>query len=134
MSTMRLEVVMAAAPADYRPTAPAKEKRDRSGSTLDVKLEGTPDILEGTRHARRNGLVTVGFALETETGTTRAKAKRSRKDLDVIVLNRAGEAGAGFETETNRVTIITEEGEEPLELMSKRDVAERIFDEVERRL
>ena len=127
-------LLMAAAPADYRPATAAAAKVPRDGDTREVRLESTQDVLEATVSRRKNGIVSVGFALETEDGTRRAREKLGRKQLDLIVLNRAGEEGSGFETETNRVTLITQENEVPLERMPKRDVAERILDEVERRL
>lgn len=126
--------LMAAAPADYRPVAASSAKVPRDGGARDVRLESTTDVLEATIDRRKNGLVSVGFALETEDGAGRAREKLQRKRLDLIVLNRAGEEGSGFETETNKVTLISKDAEIPLERMSKRDVAERILDEVERRL
>jgi phosphopantothenoylcysteine decarboxylase/phosphopantothenate--cysteine ligase len=101
-----------------------------------VELEGTADILANlTRPAR---LLTVGFALEAggaDGGIERARAKLREKHLDYIVLNDALEPGAGFEVATNRVTIIGSQGEpHALPLLSKRDVADRILDAVERTL
>jgi phosphopantothenoylcysteine decarboxylase/phosphopantothenate--cysteine ligase len=125
-------LVMAAAPADYRPTMTAATKRPRRDGTLTVELESTPDILGSLK--RPAGLVTVGFALETgKGGRERAEAKLRAKRLDYIVLNDALEPGAGFEVSTNRVTILSP-GRPPvaLPLLDKRDVADRILDEVER--
>lgn len=127
-------LIMAAAPADYRPSETSGEKRERGTHGLEIRFAPTPDVLEGTLSRRKPGIVTVGFALETENGTARARRKLEQKRLDLIVLNRAGEEGAGFETETNRVTILSADGEQALEVMSKREVAERLLDEVERRL
>jgi len=127
-------LLMAAAPADYRPTATTARKRPRANGTFDLELEATPDIL-GTLK-RPKGCVVVGFALETgRDGLERAKAKLREKDLDAIILNDALEPGAGFEVTTNRVTILRRDGE-PIELplLSKRDVAENILDAVERAL
>ncbi len=87
-----------------------------------------------TRDKRRKGMVTVGFALETDEGLERAKAKLERKGLDLIVLNMANEPGAGFEVPTNRVTFIDHAGSEPIELLPKAAVAELILDRVEQRL
>jgi phosphopantothenoylcysteine decarboxylase / phosphopantothenate---cysteine ligase len=125
-------LVMAAAPADYRPTRAAATKRPRQGGKLTVELESTPDILGSLK--RPAGLVTVGFALETgQGGRGRAEEKLRAKRLDYIVLNDALEPGAGFEVSTNRVTILSP-GRPPvaLPLLDKRDVADRILDEVER--
>ena len=126
--------VMAAAPADYRPAAPAGTKRPRASGALTVELEATPDILGSLKP--RQGCIVVGFALETASdGLARAKAKLREKDLYAIILNDALEPGAGFEVTTNRVTIIRRSGE-PIELplLSKRDVADKILDAVEQAL
>jgi phosphopantothenoylcysteine decarboxylase/phosphopantothenate--cysteine ligase len=73
----------------------------------------------------------VGFALEAGEGVTRARQKLERKQLDLIVLNRAEEPGSGFEQETNRVALITAGEVQELEMMSKSEVAERILDAIE---
>jgi phosphopantothenoylcysteine decarboxylase/phosphopantothenate--cysteine ligase len=96
-----------------------------------LSLEPTPDILEGTRPLRRKGAVIVGFAFETGPDLKRAKTKLTAKALDLLVVNRADELGAGTEAETNRVTLLSVEGTHRLPLMSKRAVAEHIFDTVE---
>ena len=126
-------LIMSAAPADFRPRQGHKQKHPREGG-LELQLEATPDILEDTIRLRGDHTVTVGFALETEDGVGRSREKLRRKKLDMIVLNHADEEGAGFEVETNRVTIITDQDETELPLMSKREVAERILDIVEKRL
>ncbi|HEY6159378.1 MAG TPA: bifunctional phosphopantothenoylcysteine decarboxylase/phosphopantothenate--cysteine ligase CoaBC [Gemmatimonadales bacterium] len=128
-------LVMAAAPADYRPLRPAAAKRPRASGTLTLELEATPDILAGLERPER--CVVVGFALETEgeNGVARAEAKLREKRLDYIILNNAHEPGAGFEVTTNRVTIIGKRGTPiALPLLDKRDVAERILDAVEQAL
>jgi phosphopantothenoylcysteine decarboxylase/phosphopantothenate--cysteine ligase len=128
-------LVMAAAPADYRPLRPAAAKRPRGSGTLTLELEATPDILAGLERPAR--CVVVGFALETEgeNGVARAEAKLREKRLDYIILNNAHEPGAGFEVTTNRVTIIGKRGTPiALPLLDKRDVAERILDAVEQAL
>lgn len=127
-------VLMAAAPADFRPARRARTKRARGRSALEIRLEPTPDVLEATASRRRRGSVVVGFALETGDGVQRARRKLERKQLDLIVLNRADEEGAGFEVTTNRGLIIGRHGQEPVALAPKREVAERILDAVERLL
>lgn len=124
-------LVMAAAPADFRPRAAAggKIKKDAGAPTLD--LEPTPDVLLETRDARRPGAVIVGFALETGDPVASATDKLRRKGLDLVVANDATEPGAGFGVATNRVTIVSAGGAEPLPLLSKTDVAEEILDRVE---
>jgi phosphopantothenoylcysteine decarboxylase/phosphopantothenate--cysteine ligase len=126
-------LVMAAAPADYRPRVAAKTKQPRSAGTLTVELEATPDILATLKTPAK--CLRIGFALETGGGRARAQAKLREKRLDYIILNDALEPGAGFGVATNRVTIIGKRGE-PIELplLPKRDVAERILDAVEREL
>lgn len=122
---------MAAAPADFRPARAVARKRGRSAERLTLTLEATPDILASLKGPRR--CVRVGFALETGGGLARARRKLRDKRLDFIILNDALEPGAGFEVETNRVTVLAADGREPLALplLSKREVAERILDVVE---
>lgn len=124
-------LVMAAAPADFRPAARSGEKRARAAGSAALVLEPTPDILESTKRFRRKGAVTAGFAFETGENTTRARSKMTAKALDLLVVNRADEPGAGTEVETNRVTLLSADGERKLPLMSKRDVAEEVCEAVE---
>ena len=125
-------LVMAAAPADYRPSAPSKVKQPRGNGALSIALEPTEDVLVSTAKARPKNLVAVGFALEVEGGLNRARKKLADKDLDLVVHNDAAEPGAGFEVDTNRVTILGRKGTVgELPLMSKRDVAEKVLDAVE---
>ncbi len=127
-------LVMAVAPADFRPTEPGAAKRPRSEGPLSVTLEPTPDVLVRTLAKRRSGCVAVGFALETGDVIERARQKLEAKQLDFIVLNRADEPGSGFEEETNRVTLVSPDDERELPMQPKREVAEQVLDEVERRL
>ncbi len=125
-------LIMAAAPADFTAAdvAPAKIKKGETPPAL--KLAFTPDILGSTKTARRTGSVIVGFALETDHVLENARKKLAAKDLDLIVVNDATETGAGFNVDTNRVTLVSRDGaEERLELMPKTDVAEVILDRVE---
>ncbi|MGH7584205.1 MAG: bifunctional phosphopantothenoylcysteine decarboxylase/phosphopantothenate--cysteine ligase CoaBC [Gemmatimonadales bacterium] len=127
-------LIMAAAPADYRPARPATHKTPRGDGPLTLTLEPTPDILVETAPARRSGAVVVGFALETDDDPARVLDKLRRKDLAIIVANNALEPGAGFEVDTNAVTIYDRVGGvTPVSLRSKREVAEAILDAVERR-
>jgi phosphopantothenoylcysteine decarboxylase/phosphopantothenate--cysteine ligase len=128
-------LVMAAAPADFRPAekASAKIKKGRGGTKLD--LEQTEDILKSTMAKRKKKSLVVGFALETGDGLTNAREKLKSKDLDMVVLNDATEPGAGFGGDTNRVTLIHRAGtEEELQLMSKIDLAEVLLDRIEEAL
>ncbi|HEY2163989.1 MAG TPA: bifunctional phosphopantothenoylcysteine decarboxylase/phosphopantothenate--cysteine ligase CoaBC, partial [Gemmatimonadaceae bacterium] len=125
-------LIMAAAPADFRPSNPADSKIKKSDSPAPIALAPTPDILQSTRGKRRQDSVIVGFALETNDVLANGRQKLASKDLDLIVVNDATEPGAGFGTDTNRVTLISRDGiESRLPLMSKADVADAILDRVE---
>lgn len=128
-------LIMAAAPADFRPAAPEDRKRPRGEGGVTVALEPTTDILMATAGARKPGALIVGFALETGDALTRGREKLERKQLDLIVVNDAKEPGAGFEVDTNRVTVLSRSKREwQLPLMSKSDVAVQILDAVESHL
>lgn len=126
--------IAAAAVADYRPAARAAEKIKKSDSALTLALEPTPDILAEVSRARRDGLLVFGFAAETEKVVEHARDKLRRKNLDAIVANDLTQAGAGFDTDTNVITLLARDRDEPatLPLMSKLDAAHRILDEVAR--
>jgi phosphopantothenoylcysteine decarboxylase/phosphopantothenate--cysteine ligase len=125
-------LVMAAAPADFRPAAPAGSKIKKASAPDSLALASTPDILSDTRAARRAGSVIVGFALETDHAIESGRDKLQRKNLDLIVVNDATETGAGFGVDTNRVTLLARDGsKECLPLMSKDEVADAILDRVE---
>ena len=125
-------LVMAAAPADFRPQSAAGSKIKKTSAPESLALAPTPDILKATRGARRPGSVIVGFALETERAIEGGQEKLAAKDLDLIVVNDAMEAGAGFGVDTNRVTLLVRDGsQECLPLMSKDEVADAILDRVE---
>lgn len=125
-------LIMAAAPADYRPSkaAPSKIKKGKGAPRLD--LEETTDILRSTIDKRKKGAIVVGFALETDDALENGRAKLRGKLLDLVVVNDATEQGAGFGVDTNRVTLISRDGKtEALPLLSKVDVADAILDRVE---
>jgi phosphopantothenoylcysteine decarboxylase/phosphopantothenate--cysteine ligase len=124
-------LIMAAAPADFRPANEAKEKIKKGRGSPKIELEQTEDILMSTIPKRKKKSLIVGFALETTDGIRNARAKLKAKDLDLVVLNDAKEAGAGFGVDTNRVTVIDRRGkQEDLALMSKSDLAEILLDRV----
>ena len=130
-------VVMAAAVADYAPVDPAPDKLAKRDEALTLTLRRTPDILAdlGQTSARRaTPLVLVGFAAETGDLLARARDKRTRKNVDLIVANDVTAPGAGFDVETNAVTIIGADREETLPVQSKARVAEAILDRVEQLL
>jgi phosphopantothenoylcysteine decarboxylase / phosphopantothenate---cysteine ligase len=126
--------IAAAAVADYRPSARAEGKLKKSGDRLTITLEPTADILSEVSAGRSNGLLVVGFAAETDRVLEHARDKLRRKNLDAIVANDLTQEGAGFDAETNVVTLLSRDREEPrpLPLMSKLDAAHHILDEVVR--
>ncbi len=130
-------VVMAAAVADYSPAARAEQKVAKDGDTLTLLLRKTPDILGelGQRRvAKGGGPLLVGFAAETEDVVAHAMAKRERKHADLIVANDVSRSDAGFDVDSNAVTIVGAEGADALPLQSKSRVASEILTRVERLL
>jgi phosphopantothenoylcysteine decarboxylase/phosphopantothenate--cysteine ligase len=128
-------LVMAAAPADFRPAQKASVKIKKGRGATKIDLEQTEDILRATIPKRKKKSLVVGFALETGDGVRNAREKLKSKDLDLVVLNDATEPGAGFGVDTNRVTLIDRAGtEEELQLMSKVDLAEVLLDRIEEKL
>jgi phosphopantothenoylcysteine decarboxylase/phosphopantothenate--cysteine ligase len=128
-------LVMAAAPADFRPAEKAGKKIKKGSTAPRIDLEQTEDILSSTIARRKSKSLIVGFALETGNGMSNAREKLKSKMLDLIVLNDATEPGAGFGVDTNRVTLIDRAGkEEELQLMSKADLAEVLLDRIEEKL
>jgi phosphopantothenoylcysteine decarboxylase/phosphopantothenate--cysteine ligase len=130
-------VVMAAAVADYAPLEPVTEKIAKTDAPLTLTLQRTADILAdlGRLSARRpTPLILVGFAAETGDLLRKAREKRERKKVDLIVANDVTTPGAGFEVDTNAVTIIGLDQEQTLPLQSKARVAEAILDRVEQLL
>jgi phosphopantothenoylcysteine decarboxylase/phosphopantothenate--cysteine ligase len=121
---------MAAAVADYRPAAPQAQKIKRGQERLTLELEPTPDILAelGRDKGRR---ILVGFAAETTGLAENARAKLARKGADMIVANDVTQEGAGFDADTNIVTLFLRDGREiPLPMLPKFDVANHILDQV----
>jgi phosphopantothenoylcysteine decarboxylase/phosphopantothenate--cysteine ligase len=118
---------MAAAVADYRPRKRAKDKIKKGKAGLTLELECTPDIL-GTV---KGDFIKVGFAAESSNVLENARAKLKQKRLDLIVANDITASDSGFGTDTNRVTIIDRKGKiDSLPLLSKREVADRVLDQV----
>jgi phosphopantothenoylcysteine decarboxylase / phosphopantothenate---cysteine ligase len=122
--------IMAAAVSDYRPASAQDTKIKRGEGRFMLELEPTPDIL--TELGREKGnRVLVGFAAETDRVAENARGKLSRKGADMIVANDVTQEGAGFDTDTNIVTLYLRDGREiPQPKMSKLDVANRILDQV----
>lgn len=122
--------ILCAAVADFTPEDTASEKIKREGNTLQLSLKATKDIAATLGGMKQDGQVMVGFALETCDERQHAQDKLERKNLDFIVLNSLRDEGAGFRTDTNKVTLISQEETEELPLMSKKDVATHIVDKL----
>jgi phosphopantothenoylcysteine decarboxylase/phosphopantothenate--cysteine ligase len=122
-------VIGAAAVADFRMPPAAREKLRREGS-LHLDLEPTEDILRGVSEAHRPGTLLIAFAAETEADITRARAKLIAKGADAIVLNDISRPGVGFDSDSNAVTFITADATIDIPEMPKRDVADRILDQL----
>ena len=130
---------MAAAVSDFQVGQPSNEKIKKDelrGGRLALELAPGPDLLLETAEQRAAaGVFTLGFALETTDGISNATAKLERKSMNLVALNQAGAQDAGFEVETNRVTLIDPSGSvEELPLLSKRETADRLLDRIEDRL
>jgi phosphopantothenoylcysteine decarboxylase / phosphopantothenate---cysteine ligase len=125
-------LVMAAAPADFRPKRAAGEKIRREGSGgLELDLEETEDIIAALSARRREGQTIVGFAAETDPDSKRAREKLERKGADAIVFNDVSRPEIGFESPENEVVIVERSGEHHVGLTSKERVAEAILDRIE---
>jgi phosphopantothenoylcysteine decarboxylase/phosphopantothenate--cysteine ligase len=127
--------IMCAAVSDWRPRSIATEKLKKNEPTLHLELERTPDIALELGRTKTSTQYLVGFALETERELDHAQDKLTRKNLDMIVLNSLRDHGAGFQTDTNKVTLIFLGGEvTPLPLYPKRVVADHIIAAIASRL
>ena len=123
-------VIMAAAPLDFRPKTVATQKMKKSSGSSALELEPTPDILEELGR-RKNGKVLTGFAAETEDLRKNARSKLKAKNLDLIVVNPVGGPDSGFDSDTNRASIIDADGAvSEIPLMSKSEMAEMVLDRV----
>ncbi|MGH2459942.1 MAG: bifunctional phosphopantothenoylcysteine decarboxylase/phosphopantothenate--cysteine ligase CoaBC, partial [Chloroflexota bacterium] len=122
-------LIMAAAVSDYRVASPADQKIKRTADDLVLRLIPNPDIIAGVAG---ESLVKVGFAAETSDLLANARQKLVKKGLDLIVANDVSSPGSGFGTDTNQVTFLDRLGSEPLPLLAKRDVADRLLDRVVR--
>ena len=122
-------LIQAAAPADYRAKEIAPQKiKKQGGEPMTFTLVENPDVAATLGKAKRSGQVFVGFAAETNDVLAHARDKLARKNLDMIVANDVTRPGAGFDVDTNIVTLITKDGQEALPMMSKAEVAQRILD------
>ena len=127
-------IIKAAAVADYHPAVTADEKIKKSDGNMSISLVRTQDILAYLGEHKREGQFLCGFAMETQNLLENATDKLRRKHADMIVANSLRTAGAGFGTDTNVTTILTEDGKTELGLLSKEETANRILNEILSRL
>ena len=121
-------VCKAAAVADYRPKYVNDQKMKKSGEQMVLELEKTDDILKYLGEHKKPRQFLCGFSMETENMVENSRAKLEKKNLDMIAANNLRDAGAGFQGDTNRMTLITRENETVLPLLSKEETAARILD------
>lgn len=122
-------LIMAAAPADYKTAESSPQKIKKGDQNLNITLIPTIDILRNIASVRTNSQTVVGFSLETENDLENGKKKLQEKRLDFIVINNPMEEGAGFDTDTNRVTIVSKSGD--VRVIDKDDkdvIAEKIWE------
>jgi phosphopantothenoylcysteine decarboxylase/phosphopantothenate--cysteine ligase len=121
-------LIMAAAPADYKPAISFPQKIKKCDKGMTVELKPTLDILKKLSASRKDSQIVVGFSLETENEIENSKKKLTEKQLDYIVVNNPLEVGAGFDTDTNRVTILSKSGDSlKVDLADKDVVASEIW-------
>ncbi len=125
-------IIKAAAVADYRPAEVAENKIKKKDGDMSISLERTTDILKYLGEHKKEGMFLCGFSMETENMIGNSRDKLEKKNLDMIAANSLRVEGAGFKGDTNILTLITAEGETELELMSKKQAANRLLDEIVR--
>lgn len=123
-------VVMAAAVADYTPAEVADQKIKKSDGDMAIPLKRTKDILLSLGQNKRKGQFICGFSMETEKLLENSSAKLAKKNADMICANSLTQEGAGYQVDTNILTLITRDGQEQLPLLSKLDASHRIFDKI----
>ena len=121
-------IIKAAAVADYTPAEVSDEKVKKKDDDMAIRLTRTRDILKALGENRKEGQLLCGFSMETQNMLENSRAKLKKKNIDMIVANNLKEKGAGFGTETNVVTFITEKEEAELPIMSKDEVADQLLD------
>ena len=123
-------IIKAAAVADYRPSQVSDEKVKKTDAELSIPLERTDDILKYLGEHKLPNQFLCGFSMETENMLENSRKKLAKKNLDMIVANNLKIKGAGFETDTNIVTLITKNSETELPIMEKDEVAFRLLDAI----
>lgn len=121
-------IIKAAAVADYRPAKIYDNKVKKSDGEMKIELERTKDILKYLGENKKENQILCGFSMETENMIENSRKKLISKNLDMIVCNNLKDKGAGFQTDTNKVTIISKNNETSLDLMTKSEVADKILD------
>ena len=116
--------------ADYRPLHVADEKVKKQDGEMSIELERTDDILKYLGEHRRPGQFLCGFSMETQNMIGNSMAKLEKKHLDMVAANNLKQAGAGFQGDTNILTLITQNEDVSLQLMSKEDAANAILDKI----
>lgn len=127
-------IIKSAAVADYRPKNVSEQKMKKKDSDLAIEMERTDDILKYLGEHKKEGQFLCGFAMETENLLQNASDKLAKKNADMIVANSLRTKGAGFGTDTNVVTLITKEGMQELDIMTKEEVAKKLLDEIRKRI
>ena len=123
-------IIKAAAVADYRPAYVSSEKVKKSDGQMSMELERTDDILKYLGEHKRPGQFLCGFSMETQNMLSNSRAKLTKKNLDMVAANNVKTKGAGFLVDTNVLTLITQDEEVSLPLMSKEDAAAKILDKI----
>ena len=123
-------IIKAAAVADYRPAQVADEKIKKKEDEMSISLERTDDILKYLGEHKKKGQFLCGFSMETQNMIGNSRAKLTKKNLDMVAANNVKMAGAGFQGDTNVLTLITQEEEASLPLMSKEDAAMMLLDKI----
>ncbi|MGN0498082.1 MAG: bifunctional phosphopantothenoylcysteine decarboxylase/phosphopantothenate--cysteine ligase CoaBC [Acutalibacteraceae bacterium] len=123
-------IIKAAAVADYTPESVSEQKIKKSDKDMSIALKRTKDILKYVGVNKRDGQIICGFAMETENMLENARKKLESKNIDMIAANNVKVEGAGFENDTNVLTLITKDNQKELELMSKFDCANKLLDEI----
>ena len=123
-------IIKAAAVADYRPAKVSDEKVKKSDEQMSIELERTDDILKFLGEHKRDGQFLCGFSMETQNVIGNSRAKLTKKNLDMVAANNVKVEGAGFQGDTNVLTLITQDEEVSLPLMSKEDAALKILDKI----
>ena len=123
-------IIKAAAVADYRPAKVSDEKVKKSDGQMSIELERTDDIPKFLGEHKRDGQFLCGFSMETQNVIGNSRAKLTKKNLDMVAANNVKVEGAGFQGDTNVLTLITQDEEVSLPLMSKEDAALKILDKI----